>query len=420
MKVLILTYYWPPAGGSGVQRWLYFTKYLREFGVEPVIFTVENPNYPINDASLEKHIPKDIEIIRQKIWEPNAILSKKQKKTGAGFLSENPNMFQRIVQYIRANYFIPDARKFWIKPSVKRLQNYLKNNEIDWIISTGPPHSVHLIGEKLHKQTGVKWLADFRDPWTEIDYLHQLPLTKKSLLKHQSLEKSVLTNASLITVVSQTMVKKYKTINPNSHVITNGFDGEISENNQKLDQKFTLTHVGMLNADRNPHVFWEGLSEIINENPEFASNIQINLIGKTANEVIDSIKKNKLEKYITITSYLPHEQVHKYLCSSQVLLLFVNDVPSAKGIVTGKVFEYFRANRPILALAPTDGDLATILETTKAGVSIDFDDKEKLKKQLLLCFKSFTKDILKANAENIEKYHRKYLTKQLVELLKNN
>ena len=181
-KVLIITYYWPPAGGSGVQRWLKFVKYLRDFNIEPVVYTVDNPSYPILDKSLESEIPKDLEILKQPIFEPNSILSffgNKKKKESAGFLNSNPTFFGKIVLFIRANYFIPDARKFWIKPSVKFLSNYLKNNEIDAMITTGPPHSMHVIGLALKEKFEVKWISDFRDPWTEIDYFQQLPLTKK-------------------------------------------------------------------------------------------------------------------------------------------------------------------------------------------------------------------------------------------------
>ena len=183
-KVLIITYYWPPAGGPGVQRWLKFTKYLRDFDIEPVIYTIDNPSYPVLDFSSENEIPKDIEVLKQPIFEPNSVFTffrVNNKKESAGFLNPNPTLLGKMIQYIRANYFIPDGRKFWIQPSVKFLSNYLKNHKIDVIISTGPPHSMHLIGLKLKKQLGIKWISDFRDPWTEIDYFKQLPLTKKQL-----------------------------------------------------------------------------------------------------------------------------------------------------------------------------------------------------------------------------------------------
>tara|TARA_B110000114_G_scaffold92285_1_gene97358 strand:+ start:394 stop:1020 length:627 start_codon:yes stop_codon:yes gene_type:complete len=197
-KVLIITYYWPPAGGSGVQRWLKFSKYLRGFDIEPVIYTIDNPSYPILDKSSESEIPKDLEILKQAIFEPNSMLSffgRNNKKESAGFLNPNPTFLGKIVQYIRANYFIPDARKFWIQPSVNFLSNYLENNHIDAIITTGPPHSMHLIGLELKKKLGIKWISDFRDPWTEIDYFQQLPLTKKATKKHQDLEQEVLINS---------------------------------------------------------------------------------------------------------------------------------------------------------------------------------------------------------------------------------
>ncbi len=420
MKVIIITYYWPPAGGSGVQRWLYFVKYLHDFGIEPIVFTVANPNYPITDKDLANNIPENIEIIRQKIYEPNKFLGKNNKKIAAGFLQKNPSKFQKIVQYIRANYFIPDARKFWIKPSVRKLKKYIKQHPVDWIITTGPPHSVHLIGKSLKEKTRTKWLADFRDPWTEIDYFHQLPLTKKSFKKHQILEQTVLSKADLVTVVGNTMYEKYVSVNPNCKVLTNGFDDEGIEENITLDSLFTLTHIGMLNADRNPITFWKVIKEILEEHPEFDSHVKINLIGKVADEVKDSIRKYHIEKYISYTNYIPHNSVLKYQKKSQVLLLFINQVPNAKGIITGKIFEYLQAKRPVLALAPIDGDLATIINKTNAGQVIAFNDEVTLKRVILDYFESYLKNKLQVNSHNTSIYHRKNLTSQLAELLKNN
>lgn len=420
MRVLIITYYWPPAGGSGVQRWLYFVKYLREFGIEPIVFTIANPKYPILDKDLAALIPENTEIIRQKICEPNRFFGKNNKKAATGFLQKDPTKLQKLVQYIRANYFIPDARKFWISPSVRKLKKYLKQHPVDWIITTGPPHSVHIVGQKLKQKTHIKWLADFRDPWTEIDYFHQLPLTKKSLKKHKKLEKEVISNADQISVVGNAMYEKYAAINPNCTLITNGFDEDGISEKVFLDSLFTLTHIGMLNADRNPAIFWETISEIIDENQEFASKVKINLIGKIADEVKESIRQNALEKYISYTNYIPHNSVLKHQKKSQVLLLFINQVPHAKGIITGKVFEYLQAQRPILALAPIDGDLAAIINKTNAGKVIAFDDYISLKNTILAYFRAYAEDNLQVVTEDISIYHRKNLTKQLAELLKNS
>lgn len=421
MKVLIITYYWVPAGGSGVQRWLKFVKYLRGFNIEPVVFTVDNPNYPIIDTSLEKDIPKGVEVVKNSIWEPNDLLSvikKKETKTSAGFLDANPSFFGKVMHYIRANYFIPDARMFWIKPSVNKLKKYLKENSIDAIITTGPPHSLHLIGLQLKKELGLKWIADFRDPWTDIDYFHQLPLTKKAKSKHHQLEQEVLQYADATLVVGKTMKKNYEKFSNNIHVVTNGFDSEVDEKlDVKLDEKFSITHIGLMNADRDPKILWEVLSELSKENNDFANDLEIKLIGKIANEVEEELSKFKFQN-ITKIPYVPHSEVQEYQKKSQVLLLAVNNVPSAKGIITGKIFEYLQAKRPILAIGPKDGDLAEILAKTNAGVIVDFDDKKQLKKEIIQLYADYKKGNLSINSNNIEQYHRKKLTEQLSIILK--
>ena len=419
-KVLIITYYWPPAGGSGVQRWLKFVKYLRDFNIEPVIYTVDNPSYPILDKSLESEIPKDLEILKQPIFEPNSILSffgNKKKKESAGFLNSNPTFFGKIVQYIRANYFIPDARKFWIKPSVKFLSNYLKKNKIDAVISTGPPHSMHNIGLALKEKFEIKWISDFRDPWTEIDYFKQLPLTKKAKKKHHQLEQEVLEKSDMVIVVGETMRKKFYKHNHNIEVLTNGFDSYENSLTKELDSNFSITHVGLMNADRNPVILWEVLQEISNQNIDFKNDLSIKLIGKIDETVIQDIKVFNPKNIVRIP-YLEHEEVRKYQASSQVLLLSINRVPSAKGIITGKIFEYLQAKRPILGIGPEDGDAAAILKKTNAGKIVGFDHKNELKATILKLYKDFKEEKLVVKSINIEQYHRKNITSQLAEVIK--
>jgi len=422
LKVLIITYYWPPSGGSGVQRWLKFVKYLQDFDITPVVYTVDNPSYALLDKTLENEIPKNIEVLKQPIREPNTLLSlfkNKQKQVSSGFLSSKPSFFEKKMQYIRANYFIPDARKFWIKPSVKYLIEYLNQNPVDVIITTGPPHSMHLIGLELQEKLNIKWLADFRDPWTDIDYFHQLPLTKKAKEKHFSLEKEVLKKATGVLVVSNTMKEKYLKYNSKTHVITNGFDTFVEENTVHLDTKFTLAHIGMMNADRNPIVLWEALSELIVEKEGFAKDFQIKLIGKLAEEVKKSLQKERLTEYTEFINYLRHNEVLLHQKAAQVLLLAVNKVPAAKGIITGKIFEYLQAKRPILAIAPINGDLAEIIKNTKAGFVVDFEEKQKMKQVVLDLYLLYKENKLTISSENIEQYHRENLTKQLSEIIKN-
>lgn len=420
MKVLIVTYYWPPAGGSGVQRWLKFVKYFRDFGIEPVVYTVENPNYPILDESLNNDIPKGIEVLKQPIFEPNNILSLfgKKKTESAGFLNPNPSFFGKILQYIRANYFIPDARKFWIKPSVNYLKKYISKNNIDAIITTGPPHSMHLIGLKLKQQLGVKWIADFRDPWTEIDYFHQLPLSKKAVKKHHFLEQEILLNANVVLVVGNTMNKNYSKFSNNVVTITNGFDGELITSETNLDSKFTITHIGLMNADRNPKMLWEVLAEIISENKDFSKDFKLKLIGKVDASVIEEITINNLDENVQLIDYVAHDEVIEYQKKSQVLLLLLNNVPSVKGIITGKIFEYLMVNRPILAIAPKDGDLAEILNETNAGVVVDFEESTTLKNTILELYSKYKQGNLSVNSKNIDQFHRRELTNKVAKILK--
>ena len=416
MEVLIITYYWPPAGGSGVQRWLKFVKYLRGFNIVPIVYTVDNPNYAIEDESLLEEIPKDQEVLKQNIWEPNSLLGNR-KNTSAGFLNPRPTFFGQIAHYIRANYFIPDARKYWIKPSQKYLMEYLEKSDIDVIITTGPPHSMHLIGLELKRRLGIKWIADFRDPWTEIDYFHQLPLTKKSLSIHKKMEKEVIQNADVVLVIGNTMKSKMEAFNKNIHVITNGFDGEISEGTAGLDKKFTLTHIGMMNADRNPKMLWEVLKDLLVKDPEFKASFQLKLVGKIDPVILEDIQFYGLEKYVSVIDYLPHNEVLQLQRSSQILLLVVNNVPGAKGIITGKIFEYLQAKRPILAIGPKDGDLSEIIEATNSGEIVDFDDRDCLKSIILDFFKRYKKGDLKVRSNNIEQFHRRSLTKKLADVI---
>ncbi len=420
MKALIITYYWPPSGGSGVQRWLKFTKYLRDFDIEPIIYTVENPKYAIQDESLEKEIPEGVETLKLPIFEPNSLLSifgGKSKKESAGFLNPNPSFFGKILQYIRANYFIPDARKFWIQPSVKFLKSYLEKNQIDVVITTGPPHSLHLIGLELKQQTNIKWISDFRDPWTEIDYFHQLPLTKKAKEKHQELEQNVLRNSDKVIVVGNTMKDNFLQYTDKIDVITNGFDTEETLDLAALDTTFSITHVGMMNADRNPKILWQVLKELSDENSSFKTDLRIRLIGKLANEVKEDVNIFN-EDNLEFIDYLNHKEVSKYQASTQVLLLSINDVPNAKGIITGKIFEYLQAKRPILAIGPENGDAAAILRNTNAGHIFGFDQKETLKEHILALYKQYEENKLVVEPKDIQQYHRRNLTEKLAEVIK--
>ncbi|HXB10407.1 MAG TPA: glycosyltransferase family 4 protein [Bacteroidia bacterium] len=431
-KALIITYYWPPSGGAGVQRWLKFVKYLRDYGWEPIVYTPSNPESPTNDTSLEKDIPKGITILKTEIWEPYSwykklIGQKKDDKINAAFLSESekPKMMERFSVWVRGNFFVPDARVFWVKPSIKYLSAYLAKNPVDVIISTGPPHSMHLIAAGLKKKLNIPWLADFRDPWTNIDFYSKLMLSPAADKKHHKLELDVLQKADAITCVGRTMIEEFKQILKNStlekkfHFIPNGFDPEDYKNETALsmDKKFSMSHIGMLDKTRNPEALWKVLSQLVKNNPAFAADLEIKLVGKTDFAVNADIEQYDLAKYLTKIAYLSHHEVTLAQKQSQVLLLLINNTPNALGIITGKFFEYMAAHRPIICIGPSGGDVDKILSETNSGYLSGYDDTQALEKNILVLYDKFKKGTLSSENKNIEKYSRKELSNDLSKVL---
>jgi glycosyltransferase involved in cell wall biosynthesis len=425
-KVLIITYYWPPSGGAGVQRWLKFVKYLREFGWEPIVYTPKNPEAPAIDNSLLKDIPSNLTVIKQPIWEPynlykNFIGQKKGEKINAGFLSEKKKngLAEKISVWIRGNWFIPDARKFWIKPSIEFLTGYLKKTPVDAIISTGPPHSMHLIALGIKQKLNIPWIADFRDPWTNIDFYDMLMLSKASDKKHKRMELEVLRHADTVTVVSWSWAKDFKNIfSRDIAVITNGFDEEdFPECKYELDTEFSISHIGAMNKDRNPHQFWKALAELVKENESLKKSLVIRLIGKNDFSVIESIKENELNEFTETISYLPHDEVLRRICSSQVLLLPLNDTPNTMGIIPGKLFEYIAAKRPIFAIGKENGDTAKIIKETEVGIVCDFAEKNKMKKEIIRMYELYKLGNLSVISSNTITYSRKVLAGKLAEIL---
>ena len=423
-KVLIITYYWPPSGGAGVQRWLKFVKYLPKYGWEPIVYTPENGEIPVVDESLANDIPEGTTVLKTNIWEPYSVYKKfvgqkKDEKINTGFLTESkkPKRTEKAAVWIRGNFFIPDARKFWIKPSIKYLTKYLKENPVDAIISTGPPHSMHLIGLKLKQKLGVKWYTDFRDPWTNIDYYKDLMLSNRSDKKHRKLERQVLENADTVISIGKTMADEFYDLGAKKvKVITNGYD--VSESKEvKLDTRFSIAHIGTLVKSRNPFELWSVLADLIKENKAFSEAIEIKLVGKVDINVMNSMEENGLDKYLTKIDYLPHNEVVLEQRKTQLLLLLVNRTPNAKGILTGKFFEYLAAKRPICVIGPKDGEIAKILDETKAGFVTDYNDVSALKNEILNSFEAFQKGSLDIQSSGIEKYSRESLTKELVDLM---
>lgn len=425
-KVLIITYYWPPGAGAGVFRWLKFTKYLRDFGWEPIIYTPENPETPVTDHSLESDIPKDVQIIKRRIREPYTIYKwlsgkKKDTKIQTGFLNEEapPGMVERLSAWIRGNLFIPDARKFWIKPSTMFLLKWLKTNHVDVIVSTGPPHSMHMIALGLKEKTNIPWLADFRDPWTQIDFYDKLMLTAWADNKHKKLEQKVLKRADLVLTVNKSLANDLgKLAGRDIHVIPNGYDPDDFLSLPVYKQNdFSITHLGAMNADRNPVVLWRALADLLKDQPGLKNRLRIILIGK----VDFSVRQNIIDSgLLTYTSFIPYMQHHEALAKasqSAVLLLPLNKTANVKGITPGKLYEYLALKRPILCIGPGNGDAAEILKETQSGVCVNFEDLTACKNALWNFVEKHKYKQLFSEMKSIKSYSRKNQTKSISELL---
>ena len=424
-KVLIIAYYWPPAGGPGVQRWLKFVKYLPDFNIEPIVYVPENATYPIVDQDLIDDVRTDVTILKQPIKEPYQLASvffkNKTKTISSGIIKDKnkQSTIEKILLYIRGNYFIPDARIGWVKPSVDYLSSYIKKHAIDTIITTGPPHSMHLIGMELKKRFAVKWIADFRDPWTSIGYHKELKLTDKSARKHKDLEQKVLNTADVILTTSYTTKKEFEHLTSKPiQVITNGYDITTIEK-PSLDEKFTLSHIGSLLSKRNPRILWKALKEILKENKSFQNDFQLQLIGKVSSEIIDTLKEFRLDDYLTVLGYVSHNEALKYQRSSQILLLIEIDSYETKGIIPGKLFEYLAAERPILAIGPQESDVEKIIKETNCGKYFNYDNLEDVKNYILTSYNNYLNHNLNVSGIGLQYYSRKKLTEKLANVIQN-
>jgi hypothetical protein len=425
-KLLIITYYFPPAGGPGVQRWLKFVKYLPDFGFQPIVYVPENPTYPIIDEGLVSEISDRAIILKNKIIEPYQLASifskNKTKKISSGIFPQKKkqSFLDKTFLWVRGNLFIPDARVLWVKPSVSFLKKYIEENNIDTIVTSGPPHSLHLIGLELKQKLDIKWFADFRDPWTTIGYHKALRLSNYAAKKHKKLEHKVLNTADSIIVTSKTTKAEFQVLtNKPISVITNGYDIENVEK-QTLDAKFTLAHIGSFLSDRNPTFLWQSLVELLQEVPDFKNHLELKLIGAVSQEVIDAIAQFNLNDYLNLLGYVSHQQAIAHQRKSQVLLLIEIDSEDTKSIIPGKLFEYMVSNRPIIAIGPNGSDFADIIKETNTGLFFDYSEKTKLKSVILDFYYQFLEGKLQANGVGLQQYSRKNLTQQLVQLINDS
>ncbi|MGB3463762.1 MAG: glycosyltransferase [Cyclobacteriaceae bacterium] len=428
-KVLIVTYYWPPSGGGGVQRWLKFSKFLPAFGWQPIIYTPENPAFDVHDASLISDIQDEAIILKRKIWEPFGIYQKlrlgnKKNDLKQGVVNDknNQSFLNSIVIWIRGNLFFPDPRKFWVGPSVAYLEAYIRENGIEFIITTGPPHSMHLIGLKLKERFGtrLKWLVDFRDPWSQWDILKELKTSSFIMSKHKRLERKVLKRADKVLTVSKSLANALSKLGDRKvEVITNGIDPEDLKNKGiKRDKKFVISHIGLMNELRNPEKLWLALNELCQEDEQFENDLEIFLAGAVSAFILEKLKVDKnLREKVKYVKYLPHDKVFKQYSRSSILLLLVNTTSNAKWILPGKAFEYIAMNRPILTLGQQDIDLQELMTETGHASFYAYTDKLSIKKFISEKYDEFKKESYEDYGSKSGKYDRKNLTKRLSEIL---
>ena len=428
-KVLIITYYWPPSGGAGVQRWLKFVKYLPGFNVKPIVLTVDpaKASYPVIDESLYEKVPDGIITYRTDTLEFGHLYSKlipsHKYPHGSFDNEEKPTPVQKISRFIRGNFFIPDARVGWKKYAVRKAREILDQHEIDVIITTGPPHSVHLTGLKLSKNYNIKWIADFRDPWTDILYYNSLYHTPPIKKYDAKLERTVLEKADNIIIVSkslkQLLVSKSNLILPQKViVIPNGFmDEDFSAPSKPPADKFIITFTGSLSNNNNKmDAFAKGLARAVKANNDVQ--FVFRFVGNINKSVDTLLEKYGLANIMEKIDYVPHFESVKYLKSSTAVFFVIRRTATSKGILSGKLFDYLGSRKPIICIGPVDGNAAEIIHECKAGKVIDYDDSEGVFEYLQQLVDRWRKNPdLDIREDRSKNYSVKNLTKKLVETI---
>ncbi len=423
---MIISYYWPPAGGIGVLRCLKFVKYLRECGWEPVVFTPKNADYPYYDDGNFKDIPEGVKIIKRPIWEPFKLFKLITRRKDVPLnniihVRDRKSIFDNLGIWVRGNFFIPDARSFWIKPSVKYLIQYLKENPVDAILTDGPPHTNTVIGTQVSRALNIPHLADFQDPWTQVDYYELFKIGKNADATHKRLEQETFKTAKKITIASPSWKKDIEKIGAkNVDVVYYGYDeDDFRDIKVKADDKFTICHAGLLGYDRNPNNLFEVLKNLSENEHGFKDDLKIKLLGQIDIKVQESIIKSGLESNLLNLGTVNRKVALQEISNSWILLLPLNKADNVNGRIPGKFFEYIRAKRPIISFGPHSTDVNNIMQEYNLGINIDYSKTEMLAHFILEQYKNFkdskfntvqsSKDISVFSNSNQTKLIGKYL-----------
>ena len=418
-KVLVIVYYWPPSGGAGVQRWLKLVKYLPLFGWMPTVITTTNGDYPAIDESLCKEIPAGIKVIQTKTPTFGKLFKKVSGKNsdipyGSLKAGEDDSLLKKLSLWFRLNLVVPDARKLWNKYAYRAASKELLTNKYDAVVTSGPPDSTHLVGLKLKKKYNIKWIADFRDPWTKIDYLEKVKRFPVTDMLDKKLEKSVVRGCDRIITISRKIVIELGAAKK-ADIIHNGLDPadfkDIKRNKSK--ELFNINYFGNVTIERDPSPALQAMNIIY----EKQQNIRLNFWGNVTEEVrlkLIGLDKNGI---LSIHPYIPHSKMLQEMINSALLLLIINKVPNNSGIITGKLYEYLAAKVPVLGLGPDDGEAACILQETGAGKMFDYNKIEEIADFIEMRYKEWQAGKTFSASNKIEKYSKINQTKQLAEIL---
>ncbi len=434
-KVLIITYYWPPSGGSGVQRWVYFARHLRELGFEPIVISVDETkaSYKFIDESFG-NLVKEVEVHKTDTFEVLKLYSKimggdDRKFIPQGFAGEKkPGFFQRVSRFIRGNFFIPDARVGWVKYARAKAEEIIKREGIKTVITTGPPHSTHLVGLHLKKKLDIDWFADLRDPWTEIYYNELLFQTNYAKSVNKRLEKKVLETANKVTTVGPTLAalladKLASTQKAKVNVLYNGYDSDKMAGLPAYTKsnKFIISFIGILSDSQPINAFVDGLRLFFMEVDDAINNVEFHSAGEVSNGIEQNLLQVMPAARIVKHGYLPHQKALAQMSASDLLFNSLAEMPESKLLISGKLMEYLASGRPVLCLGDTGGDAANLLNKFERSAIFARDEAEKIA--------AFIKDIylLWQKNENgsiarpgIEEYSRRAVTQKLATLIKNS
>lgn len=416
MKLLFITYYWPPAGGVSAQRIIHFVKNLSNLGVECHVIHPQNPTYYQEDQSLGQLIPEAVVLHPVGIKDITSLVKKVPNMNTEGNIKSNSGgLLNNLSKWLRANLFIPDPKVNWVKPVVKVASQLIQNENYDLIFTNGTPHSVHLAGLALKKKFGLPWIADFRDPWTKIDYFEKMPLTKRSLNKHTSLEAKVVHAADICLTVSPSWREDFDSLGAKqTFCITNGYEEPI----QKIEEiDFIISHVGSLHGDRSLDELLIAFDLIVKKEETGQAKTKLALVGNINQTTLEQIKDNVSPDRLLLPGILSHQKAKEWIARSSVLLLPINQSKDAQGRIPAKLFEYLASQIPIVVLGSKNGDAAKIVTETKAGKCFEQDEYKALY-EYISELKS-KRDTANPQINDVSRYSRENTAKQLYTLIKS-